>query len=96
MKQNFKWTDEEKEGYWQQAAEMLEKVDKDIGIDKTSFGICPQGAIVYLHPLKRNKKNKERWKNIKEIPGLEEKITPMHLVKPEFWYGRITLPWMEE
>lgn len=91
----FGWTEKEKAPYRNKAREMLDAAALPAEIDHSAFGISKEGTIVYLKPIRRNKRNEKMWKTLKKMPGFEEKNSPGRTTKPMHLYGVFRIPWME-
>lgn len=57
----FNFTQEEKRPYWETAEEYIKASGLPLELDYTAFGICPEGAYVYVLPQKKGKKTQELW-----------------------------------
>lgn len=62
----FNFTKEEKRPYWEDAREYIRASGLPLELDYTAFGICPEGAYVYVLPQKKGKKTQELWELAKQ------------------------------
>ncbi|MFR6280960.1 MAG: hypothetical protein ACLUKK_07240 [Lacrimispora saccharolytica] len=94
----FNFTKEEKRPYWEDAREYIRASGLPLELDYTAFGICPEGAYVYVLPQKKGKKTQELWELAKQkIRGFtqERRDKPGHREDATRLYARIIIPWKE-
>ncbi len=94
----FNFTEEEKRPYWETAKEYIRASGLPLELDYTAFGICPEGAYVYVIPKKKGKKTQELWELAKQkIKGFtqEKRNKPGHKEDATRLYARIIIPWKE-
>lgn len=94
----FNFTEEEKRPYWETAKEYIKASGLSLELDYTAFGICPEGAYVYVIPKKKGKKTQELWELAKQkIKGFtqERRNKPGHKEDTARLYARIIIPWKE-
>ena len=94
----FNFTEEEKRPYWETAKEYIRASGLPLELDYNAFGICPEGAYVYVIPKKKGKKTQELWELAKQkIKGFtqEKRSKPGHKEDTTRQYARIIIPWKE-